>query len=405
MSIVPLIWLSRPMPSIPPLKPMRWSIFCRVIDNYGDAGVCLRLARELAHRGQLIDFFIDNQEILSWMEPEIHPNIKVRVWSSKEEEEDWLLKNQGFYVGENDLIADVIVEAFGCEIPAAFKELISNQSKRGQQTTQWINLEYLSAEGYAQRNHGLMSPILSGPGEGSHKWFFYPGFTKLTGGLLIENKIREKINTSIPDTQISSPFKIGLFCYANAPLVQLLTDLRKHCEHSERKIVINISKGNQGDVQKFMSELIMTELQISKDSSETSLSLCLLDSLTQNDFDEMLWNNDLNFVRGEDSLIRAIWAGKPWIWQIYNQSNGAHFTKLNAFLDLMECPLFIKEIHWGWNLFGDYNFALPSSKDARKWADWSAWCLQIRSKLLEQEDLVTQLMKFVDEKRQKTVEY
>ncbi|MBY0444112.1 MAG: elongation factor P maturation arginine rhamnosyltransferase EarP, partial [Burkholderiales bacterium] len=27
---------------------VRWDIFCRVIDNYGDIGVCWRLARQLS---------------------------------------------------------------------------------------------------------------------------------------------------------------------------------------------------------------------------------------------------------------------------------------------------------------------------------------------------------------------
>ena len=41
----------------------------------------------------------------------------------------------------------------------------------------------------------------------------------------------------------------------------------------------------------------------------------------------------LNAVRGEDSLVRALWAGQPFVWHIYPQDDGAHHAKLDAFLD------------------------------------------------------------------------
>jgi hypothetical protein len=30
------------------MSVLRWDVHCRVIDNYGDAGVCWRLSRQLA---------------------------------------------------------------------------------------------------------------------------------------------------------------------------------------------------------------------------------------------------------------------------------------------------------------------------------------------------------------------
>ena len=35
-------------------QPLLWDIFCQVIDNHGDVGVCWRLARELAARGHTV---------------------------------------------------------------------------------------------------------------------------------------------------------------------------------------------------------------------------------------------------------------------------------------------------------------------------------------------------------------
>jgi uncharacterized repeat protein (TIGR03837 family) len=52
----------------------------------------------------------------------------------------------------------------------------------------------------------------------------------------------------------------------------------------------------------------------------------------QNDFDALLWACDVNFVRGEDSFVRAQWAAKPFVWHIYPQSENAHHVKLDAFL-------------------------------------------------------------------------
>jgi uncharacterized repeat protein (TIGR03837 family) len=56
--------------------------------------------------------------------------------------------------------------------------------------------------------------------------------------------------------------------------------------------------------------------------------------LAQADFDRLLWSCDLNFVRGEDSLVRAFWAGAPWVWQAYRQQDGAPRAKIEALLDL-----------------------------------------------------------------------
>ena len=55
--------------------------------------------------------------------------------------------------------------------------------------------------------------------------------------------------------------------------------------------------------------------------------------LPQRRYDQLLWACDCNFVRGEDSFVRAQWAARPFIWQIYRQADDAHRPKLEAFLD------------------------------------------------------------------------
>ncbi len=57
-----------------------------------------------------------------------------------------------------------------------------------------------------------------------------------------------------------------------------------------------------------------------------------VDFLDQDRYDELLWACDLNFVRGEDSFVRAQWAARPFVWHIYPTEDGAHWVKLAAFL-------------------------------------------------------------------------
>jgi len=388
------------------MNPLRWWIFCRVIDNFGDAGVCLRLANELSARGQSVKLWIDRPEILDWMAPDATPRMEVVHWQVDDQDSPGEFQEDNF--------ADVVIEAFGCEIPPIYQMKIASEARKYKQLTQWINLEYLSAQDYAQQNHQLLSPVLFGPGEGAHKWFFYPGFTPRTGGLILEEHIRSKVQqtqhigpnshstsqlTPIANFSHSRAFSIGLFCYPDAPLDSLINGLRSiHAQNGCDYTLFIPSGDTQGVVQGVLKGEGVVE------SHGGGVNISNLTYLTQTQFDEMLWHNDLNFVRGEDSLIRAIWAGKPWVWQIYKQSDEAHIPKLNALLTTLECPTFIKEIHWGWNACEGYAFTLSHLNDQEKWSKWHTWCLKIRSKLMEQADLVTQLMLFVDEKRQKTVE-
>jgi uncharacterized repeat protein (TIGR03837 family) len=132
---------------------MRWSLFCRVIDNHGDAGFCLRLARELVARGETVQLFIDDASALRWMQADAR--IEPLPWPGE---------------AEQPALGEVLIEAFGCELPSGVQRVAARDRPL------WINLEYLSAESYVERSHGLPSPVLSGPAGGCVKRFCYPGF-------------------------------------------------------------------------------------------------------------------------------------------------------------------------------------------------------------------------------------
>jgi len=167
-------------PSLAPAT-WRWDLFCRVIDNHGDLGVCWRLAVDLAQRGHRVRLWVDDASALRWMAPQGHPLVQVLPWS-----EDPL-------AGLNPVPGDVVVEAFGCELPARYQQVLAQAEGASCANAYfqrvWINLEYLSAEPYVERLHGLPSPVLNGPAQGLTKWFFYPGFSPRTGGLLRESHL------------------------------------------------------------------------------------------------------------------------------------------------------------------------------------------------------------------------
>lgn len=342
---------------------MRWDLFCRVIDNYGDIGVCWRLAADLGGRGHLVRLWVDDPSALAWMAPQGTPGVEVLRWGHE---------------GPELPPGDVVIEAFGCELPAAFVE------RMAQRPPVWINLEYLSAEDYVERSHGLPSPQRNG----LTKWFFYPGFTPRTGGLLREPGLmaeRAGFDRQAwlqaqglawqPGERVAS-----LFCYDNPAMPQLLQTL------SAAPTLLLLAPG---PAQRQALPLLDGHGRLG------ALRTLPLPWLPQRGFDRLLWSCDLNFVRGEDSFVRAQWAGAPFVWQIYPQHDGVHAAKLDAFLARFGATQGVRALWHAWNGLGLWPDALPPRDE------WAAACLAWRETLLAQEDLTTQLLRFAESKRLK----
>jgi uncharacterized repeat protein (TIGR03837 family) len=289
----------------PDNAPVRWTIFCRVIDNLGDAGVCWRLAANLAGRGETVQLVIDDASPLHRIAPRGAAGVEVIAWRDD-------LDFEG---------AEVVIEAFGCDPPQRYVE----QMARTIPAPRWINLEYLSAEAHAQRSHGLPSPQWQGPGRGLTKWFFYPGFTSSTGGLLREPGLlrarmafdRDAWLRTLQVVRGAQERVSVLFCYAHADIDAWLTALA-----AEPTLLLV----PQGPSQVALQAALGPRLQ------RGALRALLLPWLAQGDFDHLLWSSDLSVVRGEDSLVRALWAGAPFLWQLYPQHDDAHLRKLQAFI-------------------------------------------------------------------------
>jgi len=286
----------------------RWDIFCKIVDNYGDIGVCWRLSQQLAKEHHLqvrlfIDDFATAKKIIpsldsSLMQQSIQ-GVEICVWPAL-----------GITPG------DVVIETFSCALPDVYlQQMVVIQSI-------WINLEYLSAEAWVSDLHARPSPH---PTLKIIRHFYFPGFNSETGGLIRENHIT-KANIAENEEYSENVLKISLFCYPNAPIQDLLTSLKAN----KSKVLVYIPASDiLPKIACFFNKESVTADEI---LTHQNLTCQVLPFLSQEEYDQLLHTCDLNFVRGEDSWVRAVWAGKPFIWQPYIQTENTHFEKLDAFL-------------------------------------------------------------------------
>jgi uncharacterized repeat protein (TIGR03837 family) len=337
---------------------MHWDLFCRVIDNFGDIGVCWRLAADLGARGEAVRLWVDDATALAWMAPHGAAGVTVVRWDDAA-------------AASPPEPGDVVIEAFGCDPPTDFVERMAARTR----PPVWINLEYLSAEDYVERSHGLPSP----QGNGLTKWFYYPGFTERTGGLLREPGLTDARLSfdraawlaahgidARPGERI-----VSLFCYANPALPALLDDLAQ---------APTLLLATPGAAQRALG------------ADRGGLRVQALPWLPQPDYDRLIWACDLNFVRGEDSFVRAQWAGAPFVWQIYPQHDAVHAAKLDAFLQRCGAGTELHDLTFAWNGLAPWPARWPDP------AGWQATCARWREGLLARPDLTTALIGFARDK-------
>lgn len=305
---------------------MKWDIFCRVVDNYGDIGVTWRLARQLvAEHGAEVRLWVDDLAALTRICPEADAEstvqrlrgVEVRHWSPAWQEVE---------------PAAVVIEAFACELPDGYVAAMAASST----PILWLNLEYLSAEDWVEGCHGLPSM----QSNGLQKFFFFPGFTAGTGGLIREGDLlaardalqqgagaRERFLDSMGVRRAAGARLISLFAYENAALPGWLDALASDASPSH----LLVPEGRiLGDLQHWLGKPIEVGTLVERGG----LSVQVLPFMRQEQYDALLWCCDLNLVRGEDSFVRAQWAGRPLVWHIYPQEEGAHWDKLEAFMAL-----------------------------------------------------------------------
>jgi len=304
-----------------------WDIFCSVVDNFGDVGVTWRLARQLANEHQLqVRLWIDDLSAFARMCPggaadvaqQWQDGVDIRQWPK-----DWQPVDA----------ADMVIEAFACRLPPAYIDAMAQRERK----PLWLNLEYLSAEQWVTGCHGLPSP----QSNGLKKIFFFPGFRVTTGGLLREAGLIERRQAFQQDKAAQRDFlaQLGvvpqpgarlfsLFAYENAGLGSWLQALANAAEPTH----LLVPEGRiLGDLQRWLG---VDGMQPGAIERRGMLTLQVLPFVRQEDYDLILWSCDFNVIRGEDSFVRAQWAGRPFLWHIYEQDDDAHWAKLDAFLEL-----------------------------------------------------------------------
>ncbi|WP_429083572.1 elongation factor P maturation arginine rhamnosyltransferase EarP [Aeromonas bivalvium] len=402
-----------------PLPPFDWDIFCTVVDNFGDIGVTWRLARQLKREGGIES---RGHGTSGEATPAQAGDMQVRLWVDDlasfaricpgldpARDGQWV---DGIYVQHwherlpADVVpANVVIEAFACELPTPFIERMAEQSP----PPCWINLEYLSAESWVEDCHGLASPQQVG-NKRLDKFFFFPGFTARTGGLLCEQGLiaeRDRwqqdeaglaaywASLDLPP-QAEHEIRVSLFAYESEAIRSLVIDWQA----SPTPVTLLLPLGRAvPDVLRGLGRE-GEAVQPGDLLRAGSLAVKLLPMTDQAGYDRLLWSCDLNLVRGEDSFVRAQWAARPFLWHIYPQEEQAHMVKLDGFLDHYLTDLPPETASW----LRACNHALNQGEETRElWAQWPQYAARWRQhgrdwsqKLHRDGDLVTRLVKFLE---------
>ncbi len=368
---------------------MRIDLFCQVIDNYGDIGVCWRLARQLvAEHGCEVRMIVDDLGAFQVIAPEIDPGV-ARLSLLGVEVVAW---------GAADALIpfDVVIEAFACNPPPLYVEAMATRQPK----PVWINLEYLSAEAWVDEIHGMASQHQRLP---LTKYFFCPGFTEVSGGLIRERLLvpspsggglgwgqaaseagHDERHAKYPhpsppplgEGANQRPLQVFAFAYPHAPVKAL--------------------------AQAFAAAGVPTTVALAAPISQSSPDWQTAATVPQTKFDALLAKFDFLIVRGEDSFLRAQWAAKPFLWHIYPTDDGAHLIKLDAWLDRY-CVGLDANASEAYRV-ASHAFNTAASETAQATAyellaqnidALAAHAARWRDTLMQQTDLATRLLEFV----------
>jgi uncharacterized repeat protein (TIGR03837 family) len=379
--------------------PLNLVLFCKVVDNYGDIGICWRFARQLRHEhGVAVTLWVDDLATFRRICPGLDTaaemqyveDVGIRHWRTQE----------GSFTP--DEVADIVIEFFACNIPEGYIEAMAQREPR----PTWLNLEGLTAEEWVEGCHRLPSRHPRLP---LTKHFFFPGFTGKTGGLLCEAELDAQHRRFVADgaadgaayrflaslgvTELErQATKVSLFCYPHAPVAALFGAWRD----GGKAVTCLVPEGVAREaVEAFLGR----PAQAGTAHRQGALTVRVLPFVPQPDYDKLLWSCDFNFVRGEDSFVRAQWAVQPFVWHIYPQDENLHHTKLRAFLARYAQALpALEAFSLAWNdaQAGAADWpalwtALQAEQDqilaqAEKW----------REKMQEIGDMTSNLLKFAD---------
>lgn len=300
-------------------------VFVRVIDNYGDAGVGWRLSCLLAEYLHMhVRLWIDDTDALNKLvpAPEKQARITIEAWQG-----DAMMQQQLSAAADPVLV----IETFGCELPPQVLERIR------QCRPLWLNWEYLTAEDWAVGLHAMSSLQPNG----LEKYFWFMGIDEGSGGLLREPDYlaeREKFRQQ-PQLQQAFRQEYGLplqhtgqlwlvFAYTSGQWAQWMA----MWQQADTPVTLWLAGGQVIESLRAAKLIAPEELQQEGDICELgNVTLVRIPFVPQAAFDRLLWLADAAIVRGEDSFVRALWAGLPFFWHIYRQDDDVHLQKLHSF--------------------------------------------------------------------------
>lgn len=378
--------------------PQTLDLFCRVVDNYGDIGICWRFARQLQREHNIaVTLWVDDLRSFQRICPEVVLDLEeqqifgvaIRHWRDQE----------GVFAVSD--LADIVIEFFACDIPPGYINAMAECTPR----PVWLNLEGLTAEEWVEGCHTLPSSYSRLP---LTKYFFFPGFTDRTGGLLRESTLEEQrqqfqsdqtaiagflTQFGVTSTELAST-KVSLFCYPHAPV----TPLFNAWQNGDTAMTCLVPEGVATEA---IRAFLASEAKAGASCTRGRLTVRVLPFIPQSDYDKLLWACDINFVRGEDSWVRAQWAGKPFIWHIYPQDENLHHKKLRAFLQRYSPDLdSLNHLFLRWS-----GVEVASLEDQEDWTSlWTLFEADIlenaskaadwQEKMLENGDLASNLLQF-----------
>ncbi len=320
-----------------------WHILSHVVDNFGDAGVALRLARALSLLNKKVVLWCDQPNLILKMLGEEKKTNSFSILNFNEKNKDGLNLKKG----------DVLVEMFSFPLPSWVNEKIENNLEEWV----WLQVEYLGVEEWVVDCHLKPSPQKNN----RVKYFYFPSILKNAGALNVE-----KENNLNHFKNKNKKFTLNAFFYYSQPFENLTYFLNQ--EFKEKVEIINWVNSKE-----FVS---------------------------QKTFDSYLNSADLNLIRGEDSFVQGIFAQKPFLWQAYPQENKAHFVKVESFLKHFlpyadfEIQQTLEKAFCFWNgiekNFNDWEFLFDH------WALWEKAVVDFSKSIKKPKNLAEDLVDFVE---------
>ena len=333
---------------------MEITILCKVVDNYGDIGFVYRLARNISELYPQIELRLIVSDLPSFaaMAPFVKEGLakqSARGWQIF----DWNSQDVCYKEFKNK-IPEIILECFQCGRPEWLDEILFAPEQK--EIVRIVNIEYLTAESWADDFHLLKSGTRSILVK---KVNFMPGFTKKTGGLVMDCSFLSSLQSkeaALKNLQGDLLTKAGTSSIISASgqkeaeedSIQALRDKDTFCvtifaykrnfTHVVRALK-SFMEARQKENPLFKIHAFVAAGLASSPFEEAwkeegcPFAITKLPYLSQEAWDALLCSSDFNFVRGEDSFARACLCGKPFVWHAYPQDEELHLVKAEAVLE------------------------------------------------------------------------